>query len=86
MKGLNKAAFLRRSRASIFPATRILWAAAFRFACTLSYKISYVFGHIVLGLFACSVDPSPDPLTFQQVEEALRNRVVVAVSAEDHRV
>ena len=38
------------------------------------------------GFFARSVDPSPDPLTLQQVEEALRNRVIMAVPAVAHRV
>ncbi len=45
-----------------------------------------VVGHILLGFFACSVGPSSDPLTLQQVKEALSDRVVMAVSAAAHRV
>jgi len=42
--------------------------------------------HILPSFFACSVGPSSDPLTLQQVKGALSVRVIIAVPTAAHRV
>ena len=41
----------------------------------------YIVEHILLGFGSGPVSPAPYPLSLQQVEEALRDGIVMAVSA-----
>lgn len=43
-----------------------------------------VIEHILTGFYAGSVCPASDPFALEQVEEALRDRVVMAVAAPAH--
>lgn len=43
-----------------------------------------VIEHILPAFVARQINPAPDPLTFQQLEEALHHRVVMAVAAPTH--
>ena len=42
--------------------------------------------HIASGIGACLVGPTPYPLPLEQIEEALRDGVVVTIPASAHRV
>ena len=40
--------------------------------------------HVLPCSAACDVRPSPDPLSFQQMEEALRDSVVMTIPTSTH--
>lgn len=63
-------------------------AKAFRFsrACASGCRTSRCIEHLLPGVFARLVGPPPDPLALEQVEEALRNGIVMAVAAAAHRM
>jgi len=46
----------------------------------------YVVKHVVAGFCASLVGPAPDPLAFEQVEEAFGHGIVMAVCPPAHRM
>lgn len=73
--------FRGRIRVSVSAAARTRRVTSFH-----SGRACAVVDHIQPGFFACPVRPSRDPLTFQQIERALFDRVVMVVPTVAHQL
>lgn len=83
---LNSPAFLRRLRVSVCAAARSRRATAFRSAraCASCCRTSRCSRRRFAGFLARPVGAAPDPLALEQVEEALGDGVIMALTAPAH--
>lgn len=79
---LNRPEFLRRLRVSSFAAVRIRRARASRssHACAAIVEYLDVIERVLPCLYVGPVGPAPDPVAFEEAEEALVDCILVVIA------